>query len=141
MEGKRLKQLRKEKGYTQVTLAETLGVSKGTVAQWESRNTNPEFETYDALLDLLDVSSDYLMGRSDDKGYYHPTEEDINQLGRREMDYRYIDLFKLFFALDEYGQNDVENLIHSQMQRCREQGTTKKTDHITVTVGIKKTEN
>ena len=32
----RLKQLRKEKGLTQVTLAETLGVSKGTVAMWET---------------------------------------------------------------------------------------------------------
>lgn len=53
---RKIKTIKKRKGYTQVTLAEALGVSKGTVAQWESRNTNPEFETYDALLDLLDVS-------------------------------------------------------------------------------------
>lgn len=31
--------------------------------------------------------------------------------------------------------------MRSHLQRCREQGTTKKTDRITVTVGIKKTEN
>jgi len=92
MDGLRLKKVRKERGYTQVTLAEALGVSKGSVTMWKT-------------------------------------------------EYRYTDLFKLFFVLDEYGQNDVEALIHSQLQRCREQGTTKKTDHITVTVGIKKTEN
>ena len=62
-------------------------------------------------------------------------------MGIWETEYRYTDLFKLFFALDEYGQNDVEALIHSQLQRCREQGTTKKTDHITVNVGIRKTED
>lgn len=32
----RLKELRKENGYTQVTLAEALGLSKGTVAMWET---------------------------------------------------------------------------------------------------------
>ena len=32
----RLKSLRKKCGYTQVSLAETLGVSKGTVAMWET---------------------------------------------------------------------------------------------------------
>ena len=37
----RLKQLRKEKGLTQVTLAETLGVSKGTVAMWETGKRMP----------------------------------------------------------------------------------------------------
>lgn len=35
----RLKQLRKEKGLMQVTLAKTLGISKGTVAMWETGET------------------------------------------------------------------------------------------------------
>ena len=34
MFGARLKELRKKNGYTQVTLAGKLGVSKGTVAMW-----------------------------------------------------------------------------------------------------------
>ena len=37
MFGTRLKELRKKNGYTQVTLAEKLGVSKGTIAMWERR--------------------------------------------------------------------------------------------------------
>ncbi|MCH4033771.1 MAG: helix-turn-helix domain-containing protein [Lachnospiraceae bacterium] len=36
MIGERLKELRKKNGYTQVTLADNLGVSKGTVAMWET---------------------------------------------------------------------------------------------------------
>lgn len=82
-----------------------------------------------------------MTGKSDSEGYHNPTDEDIEQMGILETEYKYIDLFKLLFALDEYGQSDVETLIRSQLQRCREQGTTKKTDHITVTVGIRKTED
>lgn len=141
MDGLRLKKVRKERGYTQVSLAETLGVSKGSVAMWETGKRNPEFETLEQLLSILDVSYDYLTGKTDTEEYHNPTDEDIEQMGIWETEYRYTDLFKLFFALDEYGQSDVETLIHSQLQRCREQGTTKKTDHITVTVGIRKTEN
>lgn len=140
MDGLRLKKVRKERGYTQVSLAEALGVSKGSVAMWETGKRNPEFETLEQLLSILDVSYDYLTGKKDSEGYHNPTDEDIEQMGIWETEYRYTDLFKLFFALDEYGQNDVEALIRSQLQRCREQGTTKKTDHVTVTVGIRKTE-
>lgn len=140
MDGLRLKKVRKERGYTQVSLAEALGVSKGSVAMWETGKRNPEFETLEQLLSILDVSYDYLTGKTDSEEYHNPTDEDIEQMGIWETEYRYTDLFKLFFALDEYGQNDVEALIHSQLQRCREQGTTKKTDHITVNVGIRKTE-
>jgi DNA-binding helix-turn-helix protein len=86
---------------------------------WETGKRNPEFETLDELLSLLDVSYDYLTGKSYSADYHNPTEEDIQQMGILEAEYRYTDLFKLFFALDEYGQNDVESLIRSQLQRCR----------------------
>lgn len=36
MDGARFKIARKERGYTQVSLAEELGVSKGSVAMWET---------------------------------------------------------------------------------------------------------
>ena len=36
MDGLRLKKVRKERGYTQVSLAEALGGSKGSVAMWET---------------------------------------------------------------------------------------------------------
>ena len=35
MFGERLKELRKKNGYTQISLAIELGVSKGTIAMWE----------------------------------------------------------------------------------------------------------
>ena len=39
----RLKDLRKEKGMTQIELATALGVSSGTVAMWETGKRKPSF--------------------------------------------------------------------------------------------------
>lgn len=39
----RIKELRKTHGYTQITLAEALGVSKGTVAMWETGKRAPGY--------------------------------------------------------------------------------------------------
>ena len=64
MNGERLKKARKACGYTQVSLAKALNVSKGSVAMWETGKRNPEFETLEALLSLLNVSYDYLTGKS-----------------------------------------------------------------------------
>ena len=41
----RIKQLRKEKGISQVKLAETLGVHQTAISQWETGRTNPDLDT------------------------------------------------------------------------------------------------
>lgn len=43
MFAERLKMIRKQKGYTQISLAEKLEVSKGTVAMWETGKHTPGF--------------------------------------------------------------------------------------------------
>ena len=51
----RLKDLRKEKGMTQIELATALGVSSGTVAMWETGKRKPSFEMFDTpCLMILD---------------------------------------------------------------------------------------
>ena len=80
MDGARFKIARKERGYTQVSLAEELGVSKGYVAMWETGKRYPEFDTLEELLFLLDVSYDYLTGKTDEKGSDTPSEEALKQI-------------------------------------------------------------
>ena len=63
MLGERLKQLRKEHGYTQKQLAQTLRVDQTAVSYWEQEKTNPDMERQIALADLFGVSVDYLWGR------------------------------------------------------------------------------
>ena len=134
----RLKSLRKKCGYTQVSLAETLGVSKGTVAMWEAGKRTPDFETLIRLSDLFDVRTDYILGKSNDSSSAKLSDDDIEQLGRWELESVYTDLMKLYLSLDSFGQKDVENLIKSEVQRCKEQNTLQDVSNMAVQITIKK---
>lgn len=60
--GENIKKMRKERGLTQETLAEALGVTNGAVYKWESNQSVPELEMIVKLADLFDVSLDVLLG-------------------------------------------------------------------------------
>ena len=134
----RLKSLRKKCGYTQVSLAEILGVSKGTVAMWETGKRTPDFKTLIRLSDLFDVRTDYILGKSNDSSSAQLSDDDIEQLGRWELESVYTDLMKLYLSLDSFGQKDVENLIKSEAQRCKEQNTLQDVSNMAVQITIKK---
>jgi transcriptional regulator with XRE-family HTH domain len=61
----RLKHLRKDRGYTQESFAEKLGVPVGTYRNWEQGINTPDSETIIRIVQLLETSSDYLLGRVD----------------------------------------------------------------------------
>lgn len=134
----RLRLLRKKHGYTQVSLAQTIGVSKGTVAMWETGKRTPDFETLIRLSDLFDVRTDYILGKSNDSSSAKLSDDDIEQLGRWELESVYTDLMKLYLSLDSFGQKDVENLIKSEVQRCKEQNTLQDVSNMAVQITIKK---
>lgn len=138
MFAERLKALRKKYGYTQVSLAETLGVSKGTVAMWETGKRTPDFETLIGLSDLFDVRTDYILGKSTDDSSAKLSEEETEQLGRWELESVYADRMKLYLSLDSFGQKDVETLIKSEAQRCKEQNTLQDVSNMAVQITIKK---
>ena len=73
--GERIKQLRKENGMTQTALAETLGVTKGTVSTWETNSRTPGLETLDAMCSLFNRRMDYILGRTDDASPFEMSEE------------------------------------------------------------------
>ena len=65
----RLKQLREEKHFSQAVLAKKLGVCQSTVGMWENGKNKPENAKLEALASLLDVSTDYLLGRAEQRQY------------------------------------------------------------------------
>ena len=124
MFAQRLKQLRAENQMTQVQLAEKLGVSKGTVAMWETDKRSPSFEMLAEMTNLFDRRMDYILGYSDDASSPKPTEEDIDQMGLWAAEDCFHETIMAYLRLDEYGKNAVEALIANQLQRCRDQETT-----------------
>ena len=114
MLAERLKQLRSEKGMTQVQLAQMLGVSKGTVAMWETNKRKPSFEILSKLSDIFDRRMDYILGYSDDASSPQPTEEELDQLGCWAAGDSMHETIMQYLRLDEYGKQAVEAIIRAE---------------------------
>ncbi len=61
--GKRIKEARKKKNLSQQQLGDMLGVSKVSICGYENGIRIPTIENFVQLLDILDLSADYLLGR------------------------------------------------------------------------------
>ncbi|OSA85812.1 UNVERIFIED_ORG: hypothetical protein B2H98_18335 [Clostridium botulinum] len=67
MDGKILRNLRKEKKLTQEQLAKKLNITQSGVASLESNRRNAGSELEKQIADFFDVSIDYLNGFTDDR--------------------------------------------------------------------------
>ena len=61
MIGKNLQKLRKQKSLTQEALAEAVGVTRQTIAKWESEESAPDLEMAGQLASALNVALDDLV--------------------------------------------------------------------------------
>ncbi|HGI3718502.1 TPA: helix-turn-helix domain-containing protein [Streptococcus agalactiae] len=61
----KLKELRKEKKLTQTELASKLNIIQKSYSNWESGKAEPTLDNIIKLANILDVTVDYLLGRSD----------------------------------------------------------------------------
>lgn len=63
----RLTTLRSRHDITQQELADKIGVSRGTVGMYEIGKREPDADTLGKIADYFNVSTDYLLGRTDQK--------------------------------------------------------------------------
>ena len=61
----RLRALRKERGMTQAEVAEKISIAYRNYQRLEANGNTPNFSNLVQLVDLFDVSMDYLAGRTD----------------------------------------------------------------------------
>ncbi|WP_085678719.1 helix-turn-helix domain-containing protein [Limosilactobacillus reuteri] len=82
MIGNTIRELRKEKKMSQSELGKFIGVSQTTVTAWETGRAEPSSTFVSKLADLFNVSTDYLLGRTDSKKepYYELTEKEKNDI-------------------------------------------------------------
>lgn len=76
--GKRLRILRKNRNLTQKDLADRFNVGESTIGMYERDEREPSFEFVKQLADFFNVTTDYLLGRTDDP---NPSESDNEELG------------------------------------------------------------
>ncbi|MBS7020679.1 MAG: helix-turn-helix transcriptional regulator [Firmicutes bacterium] len=67
--GSRLREVREKKGYSQAKLGELTGVTKVSICGYELGHKTPSAEKLDMLATVLNITTDYLLGR-DQVGEY-----------------------------------------------------------------------
>jgi len=76
----RLRSIRKRRKLTQRELASKLNMSQSTIALYETGDRKPDPDTINKIADFFDVSTDYLLGRSDDPNPNKEEEVDIKKI-------------------------------------------------------------
>jgi transcriptional regulator with XRE-family HTH domain len=67
----RLEWLREKKGHTQKELAQRIGIARTTYSGYANGAREPDLDTLNKIADYFEVSTDYLLGRTDDPRMYH----------------------------------------------------------------------
>lgn len=73
--GERLNYARKKNGYTQDSLAEAIGVSRGVIFNLEKNKTEPQTIVINAICDVLKINKDWLIFGNGEMEY----NKDISQ--------------------------------------------------------------
>ncbi|MCG5253498.1 helix-turn-helix domain-containing protein [Brevibacillus agri] len=84
MLSQRLRTARKAKGLTQEELAERVRTTKGTISNYENNHSTPPNDMLMQLADILEVTTDWLLGRTEDGAAYVATAS--AQAGQRSLD-------------------------------------------------------
>lgn len=93
----RLKNLRKEKKYTQVMLSEMLNYGYTAIANYESGRNEPSIADLKKIAAIFDVSLDYLLGVSDTRQPYVMDEDSL----------QFEELQRCFSMLNQEGRNNL----------------------------------
>ena len=113
----RVKKLCEEQKISIVELEEKLNFSRNSLYSW--KKNNPSSDKLEKVADYFDVSTDYLLGRTDKKRYYDLTEKDelaIQKELKKIIDEEDVDnAFAAFDGriLEELNEEDRELLIAS----------------------------
>ncbi|MCM1115840.1 MAG: helix-turn-helix domain-containing protein [Clostridium sp.] len=66
----RLKELRKQKGISQLKLAMDLSMNQNTISRYETGEREADYKTLIKIADYFNVSIDYLLERTDNPNKY-----------------------------------------------------------------------
>ncbi|SEA52799.1 DNA-binding transcriptional regulator, XRE-family HTH domain [Thalassobacillus cyri] len=76
----RLVKIRKEHKKTQQDMAKILGVTRPAYTAYERGSRKPDYDTLEKLADHFNVTTDYLLGRSDNPGKIESEDNDFDAM-------------------------------------------------------------
>ncbi|MBE2923943.1 helix-turn-helix transcriptional regulator [Anoxybacillus flavithermus] len=111
--GKRLRILRKNRNLTQKELADRFNVGESTIGMYERDEREPSFEFVKQLADFFNVTTDYLLGRTDDPNPPGSDNEELGTLAR-------INQLIKEYGIEQMGFFDIEKWKHLTEDEIRE---------------------
>lgn len=78
--GQRFQRLRKAAGLTQEDVATKLNITAQAVSKWEKDASAPDISVLTELADMLNVSTDVLLGKHTDAVVYKPQSKSLDEL-------------------------------------------------------------
>ena len=115
MRGDRLKRLRTERKLTQKQLGKIINVTKVSISGYEKGSRTPDTDNLGRLADFFNVTTDYLLGRSNDPDLTakqerlidKETEEILELLDKlpKDMKKHYLELFKAHTENSEHARD------------------------------------
>lgn len=104
--GEQIRIRREELGLSQAELAKRIGITQGSVGNYESGVSNPKMELMPRLFDALETDANFLFGEM-------PPENDIT--------YSESIMIKKHRVLDEHGKKVVDFVLDEEFERCQHQ--------------------
>lgn len=98
----RLKYLRKKKDFSQQYMANLIGITRQGYAKYEDGKSEPDQETLIKLANLFEVTTDYLLGHSDQP---HLTEDEAFEAFRNNPE-----LERWYKELPKNKEEDLQRL-------------------------------
>jgi len=83
----RIKELRAEKKISQKELASQLYVSPQAISKWERNESTPNPEAIAKMAGIFEVSADYLVGRTNQRGEPPAQGEELDDMEKQLMKY------------------------------------------------------
>lgn len=101
--GEKIREARKAKKYTQKQLADKIGAKHNSISDWENNKNRPDPDTIELLCEVLDISPNYLLARSENE--FSPAEKLI---------------IKQYRDLDNHGQKMVNAILEKELSRTKQ---------------------
>ncbi|WXR61197.1 helix-turn-helix transcriptional regulator [Peptostreptococcaceae bacterium AGR-M142] len=108
MLSEKMKLLRKELNLTQAELAERLNITRSALSLYELGKRQPDFETLNKIADFFQVTTDYLLDRTNIRSNVLETQETIaahHEGEWTEDELAEIERFKEFVKLKRQEEN------------------------------------
>lgn len=119
----KIAEMRKQAGLTQSKLSAAIGVSRSTLAMYETNKSEPDFKTISKLADFFGVSVDYLLGRAEKSPAAQDTQpshvdEFVRDFGDLFADEDFIKYAKLYKIMDAAQRIYILGVIVGHLERA-----------------------